>query len=175
MSGVPVYEMQVECMAYCYGGSPALEVDEYPDANDPHAVVKYADHVAALADCEARVWKIAYAQGLGAGSDEHGQHEVGFVKGYATALDDAREAVEVAVTDALEALDPLDPQTVNRALAAIDALHDEPCEACNGTGHVKCWSPGGPCPAGQKECECCGPCRQCDSLAAIEALQMEPK
>ena len=48
----------------------------------------------------------------------------GYAEGYATALDAAREAVEVAVTDALEALDPLDPQTVNRALAAIDALRE---------------------------------------------------
>ena len=41
------------------------------------------------------------------------------------ALDAAREAVEVAVTDALEALNPLDPQTVNRALAAINALKED--------------------------------------------------
>ena len=125
--------------------------------------VLYAEHVAALRACEERV------------RHENPLLAVSYKGCYNDGLIDAREAVEVAVTDALEALDPLDPHTVNRALAAIDALHDEPCEACNGTGHVKCWSPGGPCPAGQKECECCGPCRQCDSLAAIEALQMEPK
>ena len=45
---------------------------------------------------------------------------------YAAGLDASREAVEVAVTDALEALDPLDPQTVSRVLAAIDALREKP-------------------------------------------------
>lgn len=45
MSDVTAYTMTVECMAYCYGGSSALEVDEYPDE---FCVVKYADHLAAL-------------------------------------------------------------------------------------------------------------------------------
>lgn len=47
---VPVYEMRVECMNYCYGGSPVLDLDEYPDPADPRAIVKYADHLAALAE-----------------------------------------------------------------------------------------------------------------------------
>jgi hypothetical protein len=55
--------------------------------------VLYAEHLAALRVCEKRVQKIAYAQGLGAGSDEHGQHEIGWIKGYAAALDAALEAV----------------------------------------------------------------------------------
>lgn len=45
MSDVTAYTMTVKCMNYCYGGSPALEVDEYPDE---FCVVKYADHLAAL-------------------------------------------------------------------------------------------------------------------------------
>ena len=45
MSDVAAYTMTVKCMNYCYGGSPALEVDEYPDE---FCVVKYADHLAAL-------------------------------------------------------------------------------------------------------------------------------
>jgi hypothetical protein len=52
---VPVYEPRVTCMAYCYGGSVVLELDEYPDVTDPLAVVKYTDHVAALAEAEQRV------------------------------------------------------------------------------------------------------------------------
>ena len=55
--------------------------------------VLYAEHVASLSACEQRVYKIAYAQGLGAGSDEHGQHETGWIAGYDAALDAAREAV----------------------------------------------------------------------------------
>lgn len=45
MSDVTAYTMTVKCMNYCYGGSPALEVDEYPDE---FCVVKYADHLAAI-------------------------------------------------------------------------------------------------------------------------------
>jgi hypothetical protein len=45
MSAATAYTMTVKCMNYCYGGSPALEVDEYPDE---FCVVKYADHLAAL-------------------------------------------------------------------------------------------------------------------------------
>jgi hypothetical protein len=44
--------------------------------------------------CERRVHKIAYAQGLGAGSDEHRKHAIGWFKGYNAALNDAREAIE---------------------------------------------------------------------------------
>lgn len=47
-----------------------------------------------LRACEQRVQKIAYQEGLGAGSDEHRQHEIGWIKGYAAALDTAREAVD---------------------------------------------------------------------------------
>jgi hypothetical protein len=39
-----------------------------------------------LRACEKRVHKIAYQQGLGAGSDEHGQHEIGWMKGYDAAI-----------------------------------------------------------------------------------------
>ena len=39
-----------------------------------------------LRTCENRVWKVAYAQGLGAGSDEHGQYEIGWIKGYDAAI-----------------------------------------------------------------------------------------
>lgn len=46
-----------------------------------------------LRACEERVQKIAYQQGLGAGSDEHGQHEIGWIKGYAAALDAALKAL----------------------------------------------------------------------------------
>ena len=49
-----------------------------------------------LRACEERAWKIAYVaygQGLGAGSDEHRQHEIGWIKGYDAALDAARKAV----------------------------------------------------------------------------------
>ena len=45
--------------------------------------------------CEQRVWKVAYNQGLGAGSDMHGQHEKGWIKGYDAGYDAAlRDAVE---------------------------------------------------------------------------------
>ena len=40
-------------------------------------------------------------------------------------LDAAQEAIEAAFWDALEALDPLDPQTITLALAAIDALRGD--------------------------------------------------
>ena len=47
-----------------------------PNLTEPNGDwVLYLDHLAALRACEKRVQKIAYAQGLGAGSDEHGQHE----------------------------------------------------------------------------------------------------
>ena len=72
-----------------------------------------------LRDCEARVQKIAYQQGLGAGSDEHGQHETGWMKGYAAALDDAREAV------AGHPLRGLYPTITDQFVAAIDALRKE--------------------------------------------------
>ena len=77
---------------------------------------------AALRACEQRVQKIAYGQGLGAGSDEHGQHEIGWIKGYAAALNAAREAVKgvnwfndegkmlsaiVATADSIAAIDAL--------------------------------------------------------------------
>lgn len=39
-----------------------------------------------LRACEDRVQKIAYTQGLGAGSDEHRQHEIGWIKGYDAAI-----------------------------------------------------------------------------------------
>ena len=45
----------------------------------------------------------------------------------------------------------------------------EPCETCQGTGHVPCWDPGGPCerpPA--PECETCGTCLSCVSLLLCE-------
>lgn len=56
--------------------------------------VLYADHLAALRACEQRVQKIAYQEGLGAGSDEHGQHEIGWIKGYDAALAAAVQRVE---------------------------------------------------------------------------------
>ena len=37
-----------------------------------------------------------------------------------------------------------------------------PCEVCDGTGVVKCWSPGGPCrPENDPDCDLCGKCRTC--------------
>ena len=75
----------------------------------------------ALRACEARVQKIAYQQGLGAGSDEHRQHEAGFVKGYAAALDTAREAVAV-----IRGKWVFGPRIYkHEALTAIDALKEK--------------------------------------------------
>lgn len=48
--------------------------------------------------------------------------------------------------------------------------HDN-CVACEGTGVVRCWSPGGPCPDGQTVCESCGPCQQSDVPALVAALR----
>jgi len=38
-------------------------------------------------------------------------------------------------------------------------------------GVIACWSPGGPCPAGQTACETCGPCQYCqvEEVAFVEA------
>ena len=75
-----------------------------------------------LRACEARVQKIAYQQGLGAGSDEHRQHEIGWIKGYDAALDAAVKRVEeltiphhfpVAVTSAVW------NQVIGECIAAI--------------------------------------------------------
>lgn len=75
-----------------------------------------------LRDCEARVHEIAYAQGLGAGSDEHGQHETGWIKGYDAGLD----AAEQVIRDALSG-DGRNLYAELTALAAIDALRkDQP-------------------------------------------------
>lgn len=41
LDGITAYTMDVECMSYCYGGSPRLEQDKYPDDN---FVVKWSDH-----------------------------------------------------------------------------------------------------------------------------------
>ena len=91
--------------------------------------VLYADHLAALRACEQRVQKIAYQEGLGAGSDEHGQHEIGWIKGYDAALDDAREALFGAKAIDVYYGRGLDepPQFIwlNNALAAIDALREK--------------------------------------------------
>ena len=74
-----------------------------------------------LRACEQRVQKIAYQQGLGAGSDEHRQHEAGFVKGYAAALDTAREAVAV-----IRGKWVFGPRIYkHEALTAIDALKEK--------------------------------------------------
>ena len=79
--------------------------------------------------CAARVHKIAYQQGLGAGSDEHRQHEIGWMKGYAAALDAAREAllgakaIDVYYGRGLN--DPPQFIWLNNALAAIDALKEK--------------------------------------------------
>ena len=74
-----------------------------------------------LRACEQRVWKIAYGQGLGAGSDEHGQHEVGFVKGYAAALDAAHKAVASIKGEWV-----FGPRIYkHETLAAINALREE--------------------------------------------------
>ena len=82
-----------------------------------------------LRACEDRVQKIAYGQGLGAGSDEHGQHEIGWIKGYDAALDDAREALFGAKAIDVYYGRGLDepPQFIwlNNALAAIDALREK--------------------------------------------------
>lgn len=83
-----------------------------------------------LRACEQRVQKIAYAQGLGAGSDEHGQHEIGWMKGYDAALDAAREAVasvEGGYSVPLEMPVGAFVNAMRREhLAAIDALQKEP-------------------------------------------------
>lgn len=47
----------------------------------------------------------------------------------------------------------------------------ENCVACEGTGVVRRWSPGGPCPDGQTVCESCGPCQQSDIPALVAALR----
>ena len=82
-----------------------------------------------LRACEDRVQKIAYQEGLGAGSDEHGQHEIGWIKGYDAALDDAREALFGAKAIDVYYGRGLDepPQFIwlNNALAAIDALREK--------------------------------------------------
>ena len=66
-----------------------------------------------LRACEQRVWK----QPLLVVSRRAGWND---------ALIAAREAIETAFWDALEALDPLDPQTITLALNAIDALREKP-------------------------------------------------
>ena len=83
--------------------------------------VLYAEHVAALRACESRVQKIAYQQGLGAGSDEHRQHEIGWMKGYDAALDDARESV--ADINGKWVFGPRIYK--HKALAAIDTLREK--------------------------------------------------
>ena len=79
-----------------------------------------------LRACEARVQKIAYQEGLGAGSDEHRQHEIGWIKGYAAALDAARKAV--AALRGYFGTDGSGDGTVwvekIEALSAIDALRE---------------------------------------------------
>lgn len=89
--------------------------------------VLYAEHVYALRACEERVQKIAYAQGLGAGSDEHLQHEAGWIKGYAAALNAAREAVKHLQhsDDCYYAEGVLCHCEIKCALAAIDALKEK--------------------------------------------------
>ena len=73
--------------------------------------VLYAEHVAALRACEQRVQKIAYAQGVGAG----------WIKGYAAALDAAREAVAV-----IRGKWVFGPRIYkHEALTAIDALREK--------------------------------------------------
>lgn len=76
---------------------------------------------AALRACEKRVWKVAYNQGLGAGSDMHGEHEKGWVKGYAAGVQAAREAVLAMVIETVGN----SAATVEQVLAAIDALREE--------------------------------------------------
>ena len=76
--------------------------------------------------CAARVHKIAYQQGLGAGSDEHRQHEIGWMKGYAAALDAARDVV-AALRGCIGTDDSGDGTVwVEKidALSAIDALRE---------------------------------------------------
>ena len=51
----------------------------------------WTSHV--LLDELERCLALAYKEGLGTGSDEHGQHEIGWIKGYDAALDAALEAV----------------------------------------------------------------------------------
>lgn len=127
MSGVPVYGMQVECMAYCYGGSPALEVDEYPDASDPHAVVKYADHVAALAECEERVWEKFPAALSSTSVQSMSIYGQGLREGFLSAIDAAEAAVAAMPltggwTTPEGVIEEIDKA---KTIAAIDALRKE--------------------------------------------------
>lgn len=80
-----------------------------------------------LRACEQRVWKVAYNQGLGAGSDMHGQHEKGWIKGYDAGVAAARDAVphdEGCLSNDADA----DERDCNcwrpSALAAIEVLID---------------------------------------------------
>lgn len=74
-----------------------------------------------LRACEERVHEIAYAQKRGAGSDAHRQHEIGWMKGYDAALDDARESV--ADINGKWVFGPRIYK--HKALAAIDALREK--------------------------------------------------
>lgn len=58
-------------------------------------------------------------------------------------------------------------------------MRDAACPNDHGEdGVIECWSPGGPCPDGQTECESCGPCHYCavtpDDLVDVEALLASP-
>ena len=76
--------------------------------------------------CEQRVWKVAYNQGLGAGSDMHGQHEKGWVAGYDAAVQAVREAVVAAYAKDSISVRSQTEWGVEIALAAIDALKEKP-------------------------------------------------
>lgn len=53
---------------------------------------------------------------------------------------------------------PIVAEQVPGQLAAFDSC----CEPCGGTGVVRCWSPGGPCPVPDEPgCDTCGPCVEC--------------
>jgi hypothetical protein len=117
---VPVYEPRVTCMAYCYGGSVVLELDEYPDVTDPLAVVKYADHVAALAEAEQRV------------VDEAALAMADAVRtGWAAGVAAARDAVDaLAICNCPFSHDPDNGWcSLSRVRYAIDALTERGAES----------------------------------------------
>jgi len=49
---VQFYDLSVECGSYCQGGRSRLEPTSWPD---DYSVVKYPDHLAAIARYEARL------------------------------------------------------------------------------------------------------------------------
>lgn len=144
--------------------------------------VLYEDHVAALRTYGQRIFReavaasgqaIAHVNALAVLTQERDFLQQQVDDQAMSTLDAAREAIEALENTGGYPASDFD-HIKGDAIDAIDALRGEACEACNGSGKVECWSPGGPCSDEDKAkgCECCGQCNQCDArLAAIDALR----